>query len=282
MIEIVFREDQEEEFQKAIKHAIYFSNRTRLVVLPDEFSNLVPEDNKGNHIYDDKPTIKFDGKKFIISGANSDLKYFLGVFTSFGDEISLKSLQEVYGVLDNHLITAEQDVIDAFTKLDADATFEDLICSGHKFRINGKTRGFEDVFDVKLSDVFENITLNKNVTIKNVNVHLVLNSKDSKGRPYIEMFGQYNEDNEVIDLTLRSYGKNANLMKALNNADKVNVKMANGKPADILPEGFTKVDSLYNVSPSKDDKTKKLIGKLPVALFRMAYYEYKIRELLNQ
>lgn len=281
MIQAQFRESQSKEFSVAIKDALYYSPRTKVVVLPDSKAYLVPKDvlrleqDKSSSV---SASFSILDKSIKIDFCNdASMLAFLGCFSKWKPNLPMSSMREACFCVLNGLATIPEDKM-----LDENATIGDLVCSKMRAKVGAKQKKLADFSDIKLSGLFDETNVTKDPTpcseIAKAEVKLSAKSKDAHGRSFIELVveGDFGDGQEEV--SNRFYNaSNANLNDVAGMSKIAAMKTKTGfmvMPMESV--GMSASVLSYKVSPTKE--AKQIVKGLPIALYRAAYYEYLMRQ----
>lgn len=261
--------------KELLPHALYYSERTNVIAIPDSMAHLVPSCSVSSQD-EGLASIVFSKKNFYLNNSTVGHKLYMG--TTWG--ISMRDLGKLNDLLSSNVAVATHDVKNLFSLLTLDATVGDLECSKYRYRVNKKMHNFDGIRNVSLKDLFSDIVVKKkeynNFLFKVRDVYEeVTSNKKTRGI----VAGSYMHNEEIIECQSAFYGANADLARECQNGDIMRVLVNdNEKIVTFAPNGFNKT-TFETVSPSKD--IKRILNGLPVLLFRMLYNEYKFRELIH-
>lgn len=264
--------DNEELYKLLKQSATYFSDRTRVVELPDKLRSLIPAEYPVEFTEEQELVLDFDGKNFILNNVNDNLRLYLEMFNVYSGAVSSRDTEKIYTILP---IISEfaGSYSSHYYPLNPFSKISDLECSKHKYRVNKKSIDLSQFGDVKLKDLFDGVQVKTTPAMtREAKIYSVLEDVDTRGRPRVNLMLQYKDCGKVFDLNVILYEK---LARQLLTAGKiVNILVKDGKFYKFLPDGITLAEE-KTYSPSKE--AKKLIKGVPVAMFRTMYYEYLIR-----
>lgn len=267
-------------FNELIPYADYYSERTRVVSIPESKRNLIPKNYPVN-VVNKKPELYYNKRKFYISGVDEVVKLFLGFYNLAGTSFSFKSLDRLNDLLASGVVTPSKEFLSIFPPLKENAQFKDLVCSDCGFKVGNKIRRYKDVMDVYLKDVY----LNPDVNVKRYNTYPfkpydVYTENDKKGRTRMVIAGTYKDGKDEYDLSVYLYGAVSNFEKVFSKETSMNVVLdENKKYVTFAPLEVNKTEDVI-ISPNS--AVKKTLNKLPVLLYRIANEEIKLREIINR
>lgn len=264
-------------FEELRHKAIYYSQRTNVIVLPDKYKGLIPDEIEKTYTQD-LVTVDFKDDSFVTFGASESLIYHLGAIRPKTYTFSLKTVDTMRKLIEQELITPTKEMKEHFKPLSKRSTIGDLTCSHHRYKVGSSFKNFKGILDLELSAAFDSPVIErKNVVSLDASCYSVLHEHDSKGKEYLDIFLQYSVDRDIEESEMKIYSairlaelfiKPEKKLTILYDKDKRKVNR-------IITDSF-KQDYEERISPNRE--TKKLLNKLPVDLYRMAYAEYLMRK----
>lgn len=267
-------------FEELKKHAEYYSDRTRVVSLPENKRHLLP-DNYPIDIVSDDTSLYYNKHNFYISGVDEMAKVYLGLYNIAVTSFSFRSLDKLNDLLEQGVIKGTDELRSDFPKLSKDATIGDLQCSDCGFRINHKLKKYTDIKDLKLADVFDNIERKiKKFETYQFEIYDSYIEKDKKKRQRLVVAGAYkDEKGKQHNLSTFMYGAVLGFAKVFPEGREVNIILDDKhRFISFAPLPFIKNEEVV-VSPGPE--AKKVLKGVPVMLFRIAWEEARLRELIN-
>lgn len=280
-----------EEYERLKKYAFYSSDRTMVLELPDECSSLISQNAKIETI-DSKIFVDYKNMKWTFENITDELRYFIGDIYGGKPEYKFETITYIPALVQQGIVILGDGAKTVFKKLNKLAKISDLECINKKYKLNGKQNTFDSVLDEELIYIFsEPLTKVKYISTREAEIINAVQSKDNKGKDFLDVSMQVVEQGYPKTVTTKIYymprimHNNSPLMSLMKVGNKLNAliedKSEFGKPenlifAGIAPISYSQKEEII-VSPNK--KVKKDLGKLPVALYRIAYSEYMLRGL---
>lgn len=215
--------------------------------------------------------IDCDGKCCGLRGATDVERLYLNVFFQYQNCCYFSQMEHIYDLLKTREAIPLDGFLSAFS-FKRDMKIKDLTCAhkGVKYKKTKTQQGFDAYPDVELDEIFDGLVVtSKPCQTKQVKILDVISGVDNHQHQYKEFVfdGMENAPNRI-------YKTSPVFDSVLKPGRKLNCLFEGNKFKEILPETINK-DEIITVAPSKE--AKQLIKNLPVAMFRIAYYEYKIR-----
>lgn len=270
-----------EVFSRVKKWAVYSSERTGVVSVEDENRGVIPAGIKVYHTGDAlRPLVSFEKSRFEISNIDDQTKSYLNIYGAFGTSVGLINSERMYNILSNIDYEADASFSSALYPLNQNSRVEELISSNGVYFNRKKVKFTDEQKKLRLKQVFSNMNIETiNKRSQRMKITSVTKSIVNNGIQKTDISCQYNKsDSSIADFSFSIYGKiNPSTEGLLKSGSLINILVDDkGRYSELLPY-YLKVDSVTRVSPSKE--AKKLLKGIPVAVFRAAYYEYKIRTL---
>lgn len=270
-----------EVFSRVKKWAVYSSERTGVVSVEDKNRGVIPAGIKVCHTGDALiPLVSFEKSRFEISNIDDQTKSYLNIYGAFGTSVGLINSERMYNILSSIDYETDASFNSMLYPLNQNSRVGELISSGGVYFNRKKVKFTDEQKKLRLKQVFSNMnveTINKRS--QRMKITSVTKSIVNNGIQKTDISCQYkNQDSSIADFSFSIYGKvNPSTEGLLKSGSLINVLVDDkGRYSELLPY-YLKVDSVTRVSPSKE--AKKLLKGIPVAVFRAAYYEYKIRTL---
>lgn len=270
-----------EVFSRVKKWAVYSSERTGVVSVEDENRGVIPAGIKVYHTGDALiPLVSFEKSRFEISNIDDQTKSYLNIYGAFGTSVGLINSERMYNILSSIDYETDASFNSMLYPLNQNSRVGELISSGGVYFNRKKVKFTDDQKKLRLKQVFSNMNIETiNKRSQRMKITSVTKSIVNNGIQKTDISCQYkNQDSSIADFSFSIYGKvNPSIEGLLKSGSLINVLVDDkGRYSELLPY-YLKVDSVTRVSPSKE--AKKLLKGIPVAVFRAAYYEYKIRTL---
>lgn len=265
-------------FEQLKPHAEYYSNRTKVLTLPENKRNLIPS-NYQIDVVNKNPELSYAKRKFFVNGIDEIAKLYLGMYNLAGVSCTFRSIDKLNQLLYCGIVVPDKQFENTFSKLTDDATINDLICSECGFRVNHKLHKYKDILDIKVQDLINNTNkINKEKYVYPFNVQDVYTEKDKRGKVRLVVAGSYRDDEGIKDLSAQLYGNITSFEKAFSTSKIINVLLNDKKKyLSFVPAKFT-ADSIRLLEPTKEFK-KELQG-LPILLYRIMMEEIYLRNNL--
>lgn len=267
-------------FEELKQYADYYSDRTHVVSLPESKRHLLPDNYPVNIVSDDM-SLYYNKHNFYISGVDEMAKVYLGLYNIAGTSFSFRSLDKLNDLIEAGVVEGTDELKEDFPKLSKKALVGDLQCSDCGFRVNRKLNRYTAIKSVPLSELFACVERKiKKFDTYQFEIYDSYIEKDKKKRQRLVVAGAYNDETgKQHNLSTFMYGAVSGFAKVFPEGRDVNIILdEKHRFVSFAPLSLIKKEEVI-VSPGPD--AKKLTKGIPVMLFRIAWEEARLRELIN-
>lgn len=274
--------DDDDLYERLKKFSTYHSDLTKVLELPDNCYNMVPDryvtlfEQEGKFKYE----ITYKSNAFYFKNIDDSLRLYLGIYLPYSKSVPVKQTQHIYNLIESGVAGRDSFFKKVFSPISSSDKISILNTynSITRVRVNGRYNKFDkSLADVRCGDLFKNVTV-KSTPVKTIECKVVtcdsrLTNKNKK--PYLDIALEYFNDNGVKSrLNFSQFGNINMLQRILSPGATVSILVKeDGSFHSFVPNGM-EITSIDTVSQGKESKK---LYKMPVAMFRILYYEYLIR-----